>query len=184
MKTILLTVALLASPLAHSAQPEVEMHRQQATTKDAASGWYLGKSTKGTFTALYPMPFNDFTMTAKDTNIGDVVTHIVGGSSKEGLKYTVTEMVRTERFKDISLKSFTEGFGGGEFKVSETDYTKYLDLPTVTFSASQDGSGAFFRYIITPKTVYSLILEYPAAPAAKVPGKAGMYPILGYARGQ
>ena len=45
------------------AEPQMEMHRVQATTKDP-SGWYLAASTHGAFSVLIPIPFNDFTVTA------------------------------------------------------------------------------------------------------------------------
>ncbi|MDZ4834035.1 MAG: hypothetical protein SGJ27_09690, partial [Candidatus Melainabacteria bacterium] len=61
MKSYLLTITLLFSSSLVWAEPQMEMHRVQATTKDS-SGWYLAASTHGSFSVLLPIPFNDFTV--------------------------------------------------------------------------------------------------------------------------
>lgn len=65
------------------------MHRLQATTADA-SGWYLAAATKGTFSVLIPLPFNDFSVADDDPAAGGVITHTVGAKSSEGIKFSAT----------------------------------------------------------------------------------------------
>ena len=142
----------------------MEMHRVQDVTKDG-SGWYFGKSTKGSFSVLLPIPFNDFTITASDPNIGEIITHGIGSKSSEGVKFTVSEMVRTKRTKDPKLELTVEQFKSPKSQVLEINYANYLDFPSVTFSVSKDTSGAFVRFIKTPKSLITMILEYPKAQA-------------------
>ncbi|MDB6007383.1 MAG: hypothetical protein JWR15_4370 [Prosthecobacter sp.] len=92
MKSFLLTLTLVLGLTSFlvGAEPQMEMHRVQATTKDP-SGWYLAASTQGSFSALIPLPFNDFTVTENDPKNGSVKTHTVGAKSTEGIKFSVTE---------------------------------------------------------------------------------------------
>jgi len=66
------------------AEPKLEMHRVGVNAGDG-SGWYPAVSTKGSFSILLPIPFNDFTTSDSDT---DQVSHVVGGKSSEGIKFT------------------------------------------------------------------------------------------------
>src|SRR5262245_31461615 len=79
------SVVKAGESLAHrgtAAKPQLEMHRQQATTP-GDSGWYLAESTHGSFSVLMPIPFNDFTVTASDPKLGTIRTYAVGALSAE-----------------------------------------------------------------------------------------------------
>jgi len=75
------TLRLLASVLSlapivstsATAEPKVEMHRLGVNVDDG-SGWYPAVSTKGSFSILMPIPFNDFMTRDPGT---DEVSHVV-----------------------------------------------------------------------------------------------------------
>jgi len=57
---IALIAITVAWPAIVTAQPKLEMHRIGAKADDG-SGWHLAVSSKGSFSVLLPIPFNDFT---------------------------------------------------------------------------------------------------------------------------
>src|SRR5262245_16246398 len=81
---LLMRFALLASamlpPAIAEAQPKLEMHRTGVRADDG-SGWHLAVSSKGSFSVLLPIPFNDFT--TNDAATGET-SYVVGGKSTEG----------------------------------------------------------------------------------------------------
>src|SRR5258707_12657009 len=80
-----LSLALIVSTSASAtAEPKLEMHRVGVNVDDG-SGWYPAVSTKGSFSILLPIPFNDFMTRDPGT---DEVSHVVGGKSSEGIKFT------------------------------------------------------------------------------------------------
>ena len=82
LQSILIGAATLAQ-----AQPKLEMHRVGAKADDG-SGWHLAVSSKGSFSVLLPIPFNDFT-----TNEGTgETTFVVGAKSSEGIKFSAVEL--------------------------------------------------------------------------------------------
>src|SRR5258708_37417286 len=82
-RVVLLALMILASAVAQAQQPKLEMHRLGVNADDG-SGWHPAVSTKGSFSILMPIPFNDFT--TRDAGTGEV-THAVGGKSSEGIKF-------------------------------------------------------------------------------------------------
>src|SRR5689334_6675583 len=80
--------AILAVPAVSEAQPKLEMHRAGVNADDG-SGWHLAVSTKGSFSVLLPIPFNDFT--TNDAATGET-SHVVGGKSSEGIKLAAVEL--------------------------------------------------------------------------------------------
>src|SRR5262245_43916523 len=121
MKSFMLTLVLLCIPrLICAAEPKMEMHRMQATTKDP-SGWYLAASTHGTFSVLIPIPFNDFTVTDDDPKFGKIKTHIVGSKSSEGIKFSATETPIIAGKTPTNLTSFPKQFSKPGQTVSDID---------------------------------------------------------------
>ncbi|NTF32903.1 hypothetical protein [Rhizobium skierniewicense] len=64
-----------------------------------AEGWYPAKSTKGHFFIKSPIPFNDYTITTIDENIGALVIHGIGSKSTDGYEFGTIETVLTEKMK-------------------------------------------------------------------------------------
>ena len=100
-----LSLTLIVSTSA-TAEPKLEMHRVGVNADDG-SGWYPAVSSKGSFSILLPIPFNDFTTRDPGT---DEVSHVVGGKSSEGIKFTAVELpVRAKTPADLAAipKSFS-----------------------------------------------------------------------------
>ena len=67
-----LMVLFVAIPtIAVGTEPPVKMYRYQVSVKDE-SGWYPAISTGGSFKAIMPLPFNDFSIKAKDPNVDNI----------------------------------------------------------------------------------------------------------------
>ncbi|MCP1975276.1 hypothetical protein [Bradyrhizobium elkanii] len=85
---VAIAASVLARPAVSLAEPKLEMHRAGVAADDG-SGWHLAVSSKGSFSVLLPIPFNDFT--TRDAQTGEV-THVVGGKSSEGIKFVAVEL--------------------------------------------------------------------------------------------
>lgn len=160
MKSLLLTIVLLSMSRLGWAEPKMEMHRIQATTKDP-SGWYLAASTHGTFSVLIPIPFNDFTVADDDPKVGNIKTYIVGAKSAEGIKFSATETPIIAGRSPTNLASFPQQFSKPGHKVSDIDTSLFAGYPSVSFSVKGPSSGAYMRHVKTSKSVILVILEYP-----------------------
>jgi hypothetical protein len=160
MKSFLLIIVLLSVSQLGRAEPQMEMHRVQATTKDS-SGWYLAASTHGTFSVLIPIPFNDFTVTDDDPKVGKIKIHTVGAKSAEGIKFSATETPIIVGKTPTNLASFPQQFSKPGQKVSDIDTSTFAGYPSVSFSVKGPSSGVYVRHVKTPKSLILLILEYP-----------------------
>lgn len=164
-RRLLLTSLLAASlPLAvRGAEPEMKMHRVQATTKDVSgSGWYYAASTEGSFSVNLPIPFNDFTATVQDSKLGVTKAYIIGSKSGEGLKFSVTETPKTATTKEPDMDSFATGTQRAGSTLKNVNRAPYQGMPSVVFEVSDPKAGAYVRYVNTPHSLFILILEYPA----------------------
>src|SRR5258708_2024037 len=92
-RVVLLALMILASAVAQAQQPKLEMHRAGVNADDG-SGWHPAVSTKGSFSILMPIPFNDFT--TGDAGTGEV-SHAVGGKSSEGIKFAAVWLPGTPK---------------------------------------------------------------------------------------
>jgi len=137
---------------------QIQMHRQQATTKDA-SGWYLGVSTQGAFSILLPVPFNDFTMYGNDPTRGPFTAYRVATKSVEGLGFSATEKPLVFAPQDLNTLPIT--FEKSGFQVSDVDNSPFAGYPAETFSIENPSGGKFVRYVKTPKSFIFVVLEYP-----------------------
>jgi hypothetical protein len=159
MKFHLLITALFSVSLA-CAEPQMEMHRVQATTRDP-SGWYLAASTHGSFSVLIPIPFNDFTVTDDDPTAGRIKTHTVGAKSAEGIKFSATETPIIVGKSPSDLAALPQQLEKSGQTVSEIDTSPFAGYPSVSFAQLGATSGVYTRYVKTPKSLIVVILEYP-----------------------
>ena len=162
MRALTTALLLIALPLgwspAQAQQPKLEMHRVGVDVGDG-SGWYLAKSTKGSFAVRLPIPFNDFT--TYDAGTG-VANHVVGGKSSEGVKFSAIEVPITAA--TASLDSIPKSFASNPAnKVSNVASSTHDGIDTLSFSVDGPSSGGYFRYIRTKERMYMLIVEYPKA---------------------
>lgn len=88
-----------------AAAPKLQMHRQMVQQKDA-NGLYPAQSTRGHFSVISPIPFNDYTITTEDPNIGTLTMHGIGSKSVDDMEFGTIETVRTARQKDLNLRDF------------------------------------------------------------------------------
>ena len=163
------TIIFLSISLWAWAEPQMEMHRVQATTKDP-SGWYLAASTHGSFSVLIPIPFNDFTVTDDDPKVGSVKTYTVGAKSAEGIKFSATEIPIIEGRTPTNLVALSQQFRKAGQTVSDIDSSLIAGYQSVSFSVKSPSSGASMRYVKTSKSLITVILEYPTNQAKAADG--------------
>ena len=142
------------------ADPQMEMHRLQATTKDP-SGWYIAASTHGSFSVLIPIPFNDFTVIDDDPKSGKIKIHTVGAKSAEGIKFSVTEGPIIVGRSPTDLATLPLQFQEHGQTVADIDHSLFDGYPSVSFSVKSSSTGAYMRCVRTPKSFILIILEYP-----------------------
>ena len=141
------------------------MHRLQAGTPNK-KGWYEARSTEGLFRVELPIPFNDFTIAAKDKEGRDVFTYGIGSASAERITFGVTEARGARRKAESpedALKSFVASFRIDGNTISEEKYFQYAGHPAVQFKLASTQSSASMRFIILPDRVFLLIVECPSA---------------------
>jgi hypothetical protein len=149
-----LSLTLIVSTSA-TAEPKLEMHRVGVNADDG-SGWYPAVSTKGSFSILLPIPFNDFTTRDPGT---DEVSHVVGGKSSEGIKFTAVETPVTAK-TPVDLAAIPKSFSSNPANnVSDVSRNTKDDVDNLFKSATT----AHFRYIRMKGTLYILTIEYPNA---------------------
>ena len=153
-----LSLALIASTSA-TAEPKLEMHRVGVNVDDG-SGWYPAVSTKGSFSILMPIPFNDFMTRDPST---DDVSHVVGGKSSEGIKFTAVETPVTAK-TPADLAAIPKSFSSNPAnKVSDVSRNTSDDFDSLSFSVASPATTAHIRYIRMKGTLYMLTIEYPNA---------------------
>jgi hypothetical protein len=152
-------ITISAVTSAQAQQPKLEMHRAGVNVADG-SGWHLGVSTKGSFSIRLPIPFNDFT--THDPRTGEV-SHVVGGKSSEGIKFTAVELPITAKTPS-DLAAIPKTFASNPAnKVSGVARKNKDGIDTLDFSVANSASTAHFRYIRTRSALYTLTMEYPNA---------------------
>jgi hypothetical protein len=142
------------------AEPKMEMHRLQNTTKDQ-SGWYYAVSTNGSFSVCIPIPFNDFTISEDKGSDAPIKTHSVGAMSIEGVKYSATEIPKTKVKTQPTLENLPKQFNKPGQIVSNIDSLSFEGFKSISFSVEDSSNGSHFRYIETPGSLIMLIIEYP-----------------------
>ena len=161
-----LSLALIVSTSA-TAEPKLEMHRVGVNVDDG-SGWYPAVSTKGSFSILLPIPFNDFTTSDPGT---DEVSHVVGGKSSEGIKFMAVELPVTDK-TPVDLAAIPKSFSSDPAnKVSDVSRNTKDDVDDLSFSVANSATTVHVRYIRMKGTLYALTIEYPNAYRDVVAGK-------------
>ena len=151
---------VLAVSTAATAEPKLEMHRVGVNLDDG-SGWCPAVSTKGSFSILMPIPFNDFTTRDSVTDV--MLLHGIGGKSSEGIKFTAVEMpVMAKTPVDLAAipKSFTSNAAN---QVSDVSRTTRDDVDSLSFSVANATTTAHMRYIKMKDALYTLTIECPNA---------------------
>ena len=161
---LLLPLALVMLPgvAARAQQPKLEMHRAAVDSKDP-SGWHLAVSTKGSFSVRMPIPFNDFTVRSTDPKTGEEVTHVIGGKSSEGIKFSAVEMPVSAKSAPSLEKILADFSAKSGSKVSDVQRAAKDDVDTLSFSVSGAQTSAHVRYVKTKSATYSLTVEFPNA---------------------
>jgi hypothetical protein len=153
-----LSLALVATTSA-TAEPKVEMHRLGVNADDG-SGWHPAVSTKGSFSVLMPVPFNDFMV--GDAGADDTI-HGIGGKSSEGIKFTAFE-VRITAKTPVDLAAIPKTFSSKPAnKVSDVSRNSRDDFDSLSFSVASSATTGHIRYIRTKDALYALTIESPNA---------------------
>lgn len=163
IRSLLIHVAIAASVLARPAvapaEPKLEMHRAGVAADDG-SGWHLAVSSKGSFSVLLPIPFNDFT--TRDAQTGEV-THVVGGKSSEGIKFVAVELPPGNK-PPPDLASISKTLAANPAnKVSDVGRRTSGDAETLTLTVSDGDKTMYMRCIDAKGTRYTLTIEFPNA---------------------
>jgi hypothetical protein len=155
------------APMSPQAKPKIIMHRTHATTPDP-SGLYFAASTEGSFSILMPVPFNDFTVTSDEPNVGLVNIYSIGGSSTEGIKFSASEIPNVNGKRCVTnLVEFAKNLQISGQNVSDVQ-TSYVDgYPSVSYSAKDLSGGCYFLDVQKPGSFITLTLEYPLDQQAK-----------------
>ncbi len=153
-----LTFLLLLTSISYS--KPLTMHRQQATVEHE-SGWNYAESTEGSFSVLMPIPFNDFTVTDDDPKEGMIQTFGIGSKTLEGIKFSVTEIPTKETSDPGDFEKIAEKFGESNSTVVSREISDFKGMRCITIELSDGSSGAFIRYLLGPKSIFAIIIEYP-----------------------
>jgi hypothetical protein len=137
------------------------LHRVQAGSPND-QGWYEAQSTEGHFDILFPAPFNDYTVRAKEPNGKEVVTFAIGTRSQEGVKFVASEVPKVDPKADPDLKEFVQSFRKKPGnRISEEKHFEFDGHSAVEFKVTDGTQAAFQRLIKLPNRAHLLIVEYP-----------------------
>ncbi|MCA1397008.1 hypothetical protein I6F38_12100 [Bradyrhizobium sp. BRP56] len=156
---VAIAASVLARPALAPAEPKLEMHRAGVSADDG-SGWHLAVSSKGSFSVLLPIPFNDFT--TRDAQTGET-THVVGGKSSEGIKFVAVELPPGNK-PPPDLASIPKTLAANPAnKVSDVGRRTSGDAEILTLTVSDGGKTMYMRCIDAKGTRYTLTIEFPNA---------------------
>lgn len=171
MLTRRLTTALVCFSIggyaayAFAAQPKLQMHRQMVQQKDA-NGLYPAQSTRGHFSVISPIPFNDYTITTEDPNIGTLTMHGIGSKSVDDMEFGTIETVRTARQKDLNLRDFITRTAANLGAAAPAIVVKQEGPEEVARAAFEGTSRAIvMRLSKTPGSVFNVMCDYPVKAA-------------------
>ena len=152
---------LMVQHIAASADPNVELHRKWVEEKNA-DGWYPAKSTKGSFSIVSPIPFNDYTITANDPNIGLLTIHGIGSKNNDGYEFGALETERADKGSELDLQPIVENIA------------KKLDAPLPDIVFQQVGEeklgfaelrgknrSVMMRISSTPHSIFNVMCDFP-----------------------
>jgi hypothetical protein len=158
VRLALIAIALVL-PEVVAAQPKLEMHRVGVSADDG-SGWHLAVSSKGSFSVLLPIPFNDFT--THDAATGET-THVVGGKSTEGIKFAAVELAPGGKAPP-DLESIPKTLAANPAnKVSDVSRSKKGDADILALTMANATTTLDMRCIQMNGVRYTLTIEFPNA---------------------
>ena len=152
---MLLIISFTFSCSNSQVKQERKMHRIQDTTL-SQSGWYYGKSTDGHFSIELPIPFNDATI-----KTDGIYTYVIGSTSQEGFKFSVTEMKNRIKSQEINFDELILELAQPNNKISNISKSQNQISKSIYCESRNDKNGAFMKYIYHKKRLYTLIIEYP-----------------------
>lgn len=170
MKYILFIFAALLLCFGSTAQTSpIKMHRIQATTKNG-NGLYYAKSTEGNFSVLMPIPFNDFSV--KD---GNTTAYTIGSKNQEGIKFSVTEMAKNEKNKNVDIDVLMNNLKSPDNVISNVKKERTKTHESIYFSINDKSKGVICKYVLTANRLFFMIIEYPIAYREKAENDYGYF---------
>ena len=156
LEPIALIAIALVLPAIAMAEPRLETHRVGAKTDDG-SGWHLAVSSKGSFSVLLPIPFNDFTPATRHRRDH----HVVGGKSP-GIKFAASSSHRAASAAGSRLDPENARGNAGQQGVRCHALDKGdADILTLTMA---NATTTLYMCCIEIKGVrYTLSIEFPNA---------------------
>ncbi len=148
---IIFIVSLILSGTLYSQKPHAKVHRTQAAVKDK-SGWYFAKSTEGHFSVLLPLPFNDFTMYAKDTAKKEIKSYIVGCKGEDGIEFGVVEFTLGNR--KIIMKDLLRDYTCTEVKEEHT-----AEYESIFAKVANGNLHSYVKYVRTKNYLFIMTAE-------------------------
>jgi hypothetical protein len=154
----LIAIALVPPAIAE-AEPKLEMHRVGVSADDG-SGWHLAVSSKGSFSVLLPIPFNDFT--TRDAATGET-SHVVGGKSTEGIKFAAVELPAGGKAPP-DLASIPKTLAANPAnKVSDVSRSTKGGADILALTMANATTTLYMRCIQMNGVRYTLTIEFPNA---------------------
>ncbi len=152
-------------PLRAEDAPEVEVHRDVAATqksapKDKDSGWLLAESSRGNFSVLVPVPFEEMTIHAKGEKGNPFALNIINAKSMEGFTFHVMESAAPEMdaasWLQKNIQALSEGSG-----LQKIDRTSFGAYPAVAAFIKKGNTEAFMRAVHGGGFTVLMVFEYP-----------------------
>lgn len=166
LTTALVCILMGGYPLyTYAANPKLEMHREMVQQKDA-DGLYPAESTRGHFSVKSPLPFNDYTITTEDPNIGTLTMHGIGSRSVDDMEFGTIETIRTARQKDMNLRDFITRTAASLGATAPAISVKQEGPEQVARTAFEGTSRAIvMRLSKTAGSVFNVMCDYPVQAA-------------------
>ncbi len=125
------------------------------------TGWYPALSQTQRFQIHFPVPFDEWS-TALDNEQN--TTHSLSATSLEGIKFLITEFVRSNDSQFNNAMRLTKAFTKNKRRV----YSRKLrhgDLEGTQFKTVSGKSATVYRLLMASEHVYLLSVEYPVEQA-------------------
>lgn len=154
-------LACMAGTDVATAEPRLELHRKWVEEKDT-DGLYPAVSTKGHFSIVSPIPFNDYTIIADDPNVGQLVLHGLGSKSTDGYEFGAIETEMNDKTESPDISALIDGvakkFGEdiSPFKIEKMGDEEFAFAEIIGAQRS-----AFARVSKTSRSTFAVVCEYP-----------------------
>jgi hypothetical protein len=149
---LMLVLASGTAPRAQSVEPE--LHRVEVPPGEALS-------TKGAFSVHMPVPFNDFTVSTVDPNVGETSIHVVAGQNGDGVTYYVAKIV-TAKMKPFDFDGLLADFRRDpENKLDELKRESRDGAETMTVTVVRPLTRTAMRMVNTQRAVFQMVIDAP-----------------------